>query len=113
MESAPEGPISYYLANSTVTGDAYSRALIAVNNLGASEQKAVTEALVDIQQRTLDILREQTNSEIAAYAVLLLGDGLYHNAITHGLCAAQRNSQLNGRLLDYVTSLAHDAPSVP
>ncbi len=85
MASAPEGATHYYLRTSAITTDTYGRVAIAATRLDEENRGRVRAIVADVQQRILTILERDTGSETAARALLLIGDGLYYNALTGGI----------------------------
>ncbi|WP_423789043.1 hypothetical protein [Lawsonella clevelandensis] len=90
MCDSDEGPAAYYLHSSSITNDAYARTLIAANKLSGSETARIADIQRAGQERILEILERQTGSPAAAQALLLMGDGLYHNSLIDGVCTSAR-----------------------
>lgn len=99
MCDAAEGPAAYYLHSSTITDDAYARALIAANKLSGPETARIADIQRAGQERILEILQRQTGSVVAAQALLLVGDGLYYNSLVDGACTSARMPGLSKNLL--------------
>ena len=81
MENAPEGASSYYLRTSTTTGDAFDRLLTAITRLGVEKHPRAGETIRAIQHQWYQLLLAELKDPGIARAVMLMGDGLYYNAL--------------------------------
>lgn len=82
MESAPEGPSVYYVSSSVFKGDPFERALLAATRLGPEGGfRLVREVLDEIQGSWFQLIHAEVGDEAVARAIVLMGDGLYYNAL--------------------------------
>lgn len=84
MAAAPEGPSIYYVSTSSNVGSAFDRALIAATRLGMEKHPDASATIRDIQQRWLALIRAEVGADGVAAAIMLLGDGMYYNAVFGG-----------------------------
>ena len=83
MAVAPEGASAYYVSTSFVVGSPLDSALIATTRLGLVHAGAV-RTLRGIQGRWLALIRAEVGDDAVARAIMLIGDGLYFNAVFGG-----------------------------
>ena len=81
MTAAPEGPSWYYLTSCAVTGTPFDRTLIAVSRLGLDNHPRAGATIRGIQERWLDLVVSEVGDAAIARAIILMGDGLYLNAV--------------------------------
>lgn len=79
MESAPEGPVAFFLRTSVMNDDALDRALIATSRLAQGGHPEAAETLRRVRSRWEDALRPHVRDDAALALVLLVSDGLYYN----------------------------------
>lgn len=77
MRQAPEGAARYYVRASTFTDSPLDRALLAAARLQDAGYEVAREAASYADKQWLMVLREQIPNPHAAYAIKLIGDGLY------------------------------------
>lgn len=81
MQTAPEGASVYYVTSSCNVGSAFDHALIAATRLGIEKHPDATATIRSIQQRWLGLIRDEVGDPGIATAIMLLGDGMYYNAV--------------------------------
>ncbi|WP_080796274.1 TetR/AcrR family transcriptional regulator [Corynebacterium pacaense] len=85
MEVAPEGPSAYYISSSAFTGDPLDRALLAATRLGPEGGfHLVREIFDEVQAIWFRLILAEVGDEPVARAIMLIGDGLYYNALLTG-----------------------------
>lgn len=80
MRAAPEGAADYYLVESTASGGALDRALIASARL-AEESGEQDSVLDDLRAAWYDALLAELGDPALAHVIQLVGDGMYYNAV--------------------------------
>ncbi|HLS13665.1 MAG TPA: helix-turn-helix domain-containing protein [Beutenbergiaceae bacterium] len=88
MRTDPRGPSAYYVDTSVYAGSALDRSLMATARL-IQETPRVRETMQDIHQRWFSIILQEVGERGAARAVMLIGDGLYYNAVLSGGTSAE------------------------
>ncbi|GIG25089.1 TetR family transcriptional regulator [Cellulomonas denverensis] len=80
MREAPNGAADYYLVESTSSGGALDRALIAAARLAedAGEHESVLE---DLRAAWYEALLAELGDPALAHVIQLVGDGMYYNAV--------------------------------
>lgn len=79
MQASPDGRAAHYIRSSVYEDTEFDRALIAATRLHQDPQ--MREALQELQQTWYRLILEEVPDPPTARAVLLMGDGLYYNAI--------------------------------
>ncbi len=112
MRQAPEGPADYYIRTSVFAGTTFDRTLVAATRLAQSQDVQVSEAFTAMQNRWLELIREEVTDDAVARAILLIGDGLYYNAALFGAPQEQQErfgAAATGELLRVVGMLKERA----
>lgn len=96
MEAAPEGPSVYYVSSSVFKGDPFDRALLAATRLGPEGGfHLVREVLDEVQGAWFRLILAEVGDEAVARTIVLLGDGLYYNALLNsGLKLAESAAEV-------------------
>lgn len=81
MASAAEGASVYYVSTSCNVGSPFDRALIAATRLGIEKHPDAAATIRAVQERWLGLIREEVGDPGVATAIMLLGDGMYYNAV--------------------------------
>ena len=81
MREADGGPVRYFLETSVSTGSDFDRALVATARLGQENSARVSEALLQVRDSWLEVLRAHLGDESLARTIQLIGDGLYFNDV--------------------------------
>lgn len=84
IESAPEGPVAYFLRSSAMENDPLDRVLIAVSRLAQGGSTAARDALAAVRERWSDAIRPHVKDDTAHDLVMLVSDGLYYNNALSG-----------------------------
>ncbi|GAA1322732.1 TetR/AcrR family transcriptional regulator [Brachybacterium rhamnosum] len=84
MASAPDGPSAYYVRSSVWEDTAFDRTLVAASRLSWTEDAPVRRAFADVRASWLALILEEVGDPAAAEAIMLIGDGLYYNAVLGG-----------------------------
>lgn len=81
MSQDPAGATDYYVRTSVWQDSPRDRTIISVTRLGNDFQPAVNTAMKRVQDRWLSLLEDEVKDPHVARAILLIGDGLYYNAV--------------------------------
>lgn len=81
MSQDPAGATDYYVRTSVWQDSPQDRTIISVTRLGNDFQPAVNTAMKRVQDRWLSLLEDEVKDPHVARAILLIGDGLYYNAV--------------------------------
>lgn len=81
MSQDPAGATDYYVRTSVWQDSPLDRTIISVTRLGNEFQPAVNTAMKRVQDRWLSLLEDEVKDPHVARAILLIGDGLYYNAV--------------------------------
>lgn len=81
MSQDPAGATNYYVRTSVWQDSPLDRTIISVTRLGNDFQPAVNTAMKRVQDRWLSLLEDEVKDPHVARAILLIGDGLYYNAV--------------------------------
>lgn len=84
MRAAPQGPAAYYVGTSTHHHSELDRALVATARLVQDANPRASEAMRSVQQSAYELIVDEVGDAAIARAILLLGDGLYYNAVLAG-----------------------------
>lgn len=108
IESAPEGPVAFFVRSSVMEDDELDRAIIATSRLAQSGHAGATAALVEMREAWEGVLRPHVRDAAALDLVMLVSDGLYFNNALGGdtpLTAVPRGASLDA-LVDLVARIA-------
>ena len=75
------GPAVAYLRTSAETTTPFDRTLIALSRLGSDQHPAAAAVLRRAQEAWAAVVREEIGDEAVSRAIVLMGDGLYYNAL--------------------------------
>lgn len=84
LRAAPEGPAAAFIRTSAETATVFDRTLLALSKLGTDRQHEARDLLRRAQQDWLELVKTEVRDHAAARAIVLLGDGLYYNALFQG-----------------------------
>ncbi len=101
MAAAPDGPSAYYVRSSVYEDSPFDRALVAGSRLSHGEDAPVRAAFDRIREDWLRLIRQEVGDDAIAEAIMLIGDGLYYNALldsTGHPDAARREQNLEALL---------------
>jgi len=84
MAEAPEGPSQHFVRTSWVTEDSLDSAYGAVLRLGQSGYEPAVAAIERVHAAWLDQIRGEVGDSGAAEAIMLIGEGLFHQAAMPG-----------------------------
>jgi AcrR family transcriptional regulator len=84
MRASADGPAIYYVRSSLYEGSDFDQTLIAASRLVQESDTAVRDAFESIRSDWLALIREEVGDPARAEAILLMGDGLYYNALLTG-----------------------------
>lgn len=82
MQTAPEGAVEYYLRGSEHSGGPLDRALVAAARLSEESGGDATAVLKELRDGWYAALLTELADPALAHVVLLVGDGMYFNAVT-------------------------------
>ncbi|TNC17449.1 helix-turn-helix transcriptional regulator [Georgenia sp. 311] len=81
MAADPRGPSAYYVDSSVADGSALDRAMVAAVRLAQEADTRAREALHAAHHAWFSLILEEVGDRAIARAIVLLGDGLYYNAV--------------------------------
>ncbi|PWH07497.1 TetR family transcriptional regulator [Brachybacterium endophyticum] len=81
MAEAPDGPSIYYVRTSVFEDTPFDRTLVAATRLSGGDDAPVHAAFADVREGWLALIREEVGDAATAEAIMLIGDGLYYNAV--------------------------------
>ena len=81
MAADPRGPSAYYVDSSVADGSALDRAMVAAVRLAQEADPRAREALHAVHHAWFSLILEEVGDRAVARAIVLLGDGLYYNAV--------------------------------
>jgi AcrR family transcriptional regulator len=84
MKAAPDGRAAYYIRSSVYEDTDFDRTLIAATRLHHGQDPQSRDALQELQRTWYELILEEVRDPAVARAILLMGDGLYYNAILAG-----------------------------
>ncbi|MGN0062702.1 MAG: TetR/AcrR family transcriptional regulator [Nocardioides sp.] len=84
MARAPEGPSRHFVRTSWVTEDSMDHTYNATLRLAQAGHAAAVEALEVVHEKWLDQIRGEVGDTGVAEAIMLIGEGLYHQAAMPG-----------------------------
>lgn len=93
MQSAPQGPVDFYLETSVDSGSDFDRALIAAARVAQENDHRASAALAALRDAWFGVLSEHVGDEALARTIQLIGDGLYFDDTT-GLADPQALSHV-------------------
>ncbi len=79
IESAPDGPVAYFLRSSVMDDDPLDRAIVAVSRLAQAGSPGAHTALREMRERWERAIRPHVRDQAALDLVILVSDGLYFN----------------------------------
>lgn len=85
MAADPDGPSMYFVRESVYAGSGFDHTLIAAMRLGQSSEIDARAELQRIHQQWFELIVGEVGDRSFARAIMLLGDGLYYNAILAGI----------------------------
>ncbi|WP_413452597.1 TetR/AcrR family transcriptional regulator [Georgenia phoenicis] len=113
MAADPRGPSAYYVDTSVADGSPLDRTLVAAAGLAQEALPRAREALHAVHRAWFELILEEVGDRAIARAIVLLGDGLYYNAVLAGAIAsdevAGREPQDRADLLEVVALLKQQA----
>ena len=108
MRADPRGPSAYYVDSSVYAGSPLDRSLVATARL-VQEATRAREALQAAHRTWFTIILEEVGDRALARAIMLIGDGLYYNAVLAGGISAEdiagTSPEDRGELLEVVARL--------
>ena len=111
MRTDPRGASAYYVETSVLAASALDRALIATARL-SQEMPRARETLQDIHRAWYELILGEVGNRGIARAIMLIGDGLYYNAVLAGAVGAVEVTTTDAEraeLLEVVAGLKEQA----
>lgn len=102
MRNAVEGPARYYVRTSHYAGTPLDRTIVAVSRLRQAGDAQARTVLDRASDQWLDVLHDALGDRDVAYAIKLLGDGLYFSALHSALGGQPREATDDEGLLAVV-----------
>ncbi len=90
MRTSADGPARHYIRTSHYADTPLDRTFVAVARLQQAGDPRARAAIRQISEQWLDTLDEALGDRDAARAIKLIGDGLYHNAMSSTLGGQHR-----------------------
>ena len=84
MAADPAGPSAYYVRSSNWEDTPFDRTLVAASRLSWADDAPVRQAFAEVRASWLRLILEEVGDPAAAEAIMLIGDGLYYNALLAG-----------------------------
>lgn len=84
MSASPEGPARYYVRSSVLTDTPLDVCYAAVQRLAQTAHGPAGEALERVHRAWLELIKDEIADDIAAAAIMLIGEGLYYHAALPG-----------------------------
>lgn len=81
LRTAEEGPTAAYIRTSADIGTPFDHTFIALSKLGGDQHPDAVSALRRAQRDWIALLTDEVGDEATARAIVLMGDGLYYNAL--------------------------------
>ncbi|WP_175491187.1 TetR/AcrR family transcriptional regulator [Microbacterium azadirachtae] len=81
MRAAPEGPLRYYLLSSLDRDSELERLIEACTRIAQTGDETALDILRESRGGWLNVLVESTRSPALSKTILMLGDGINHNAL--------------------------------
>lgn len=88
MAADPRGPSAYYVDTSVADGSPLDRAMVAAAGLAQEAHARAREGLHAVHRGWFELILEEVGDRAIARAIVLLGDGLYYNAVLAGAIAS-------------------------
>ncbi|WP_324650147.1 helix-turn-helix domain-containing protein [Georgenia sp. H159] len=114
MRADPRGPSAYYVDTSVWAGSALDHALVATARL-VQEAPHARETMLAVHRAWYSLILDEVGDRAVARAIMLIGDGLYYNAVLTGEStsddAAGTESQDRAELMEVVALLKAQAAS--
>ena len=106
MAQDPQGCASYYVRTSVFGGTPFDRTIVAAHRLIQSDDDTVRHAFAQLHARWLELILSDIGDPAVARAVMLLGDGLYYNAVLFGFPSGVNNQAEHQESMDVDSLLA-------
>ncbi|WP_353987399.1 TetR/AcrR family transcriptional regulator [Ruicaihuangia caeni] len=84
MRRAPEGAAVHYVRGSAEDDSPLDRTLVATARLVQGSVKTARDAMLHCQRQWYEAILDEVGDAATAWAILLLGDGLYYNSVLTG-----------------------------
>lgn len=84
IETAPEGPIAYFVRSSVAMAHPLDRAVVATARLAQGGSAAAARAIRSARERWFEAIGRHVADPTVALAITLIGDGLYYDSALHG-----------------------------
>ncbi len=112
MRDAADGPARHYIRTSHYANTPLDRTLVAVARLQQAGDPRARAAIEQISDQWLSVLADALGDRDVARAVKLIGDGLYHHAMSNALGGQPRTPLDEGLLavIDRLIDQSADAP---
>lgn len=104
LRTSPDGATTAYVRTSAETDSALDHTLIALSRLGGDQHPEAAAMLRRAQEGWSALVRDEVGDAATADAILLIGDGLYYNALLQG--AAQYELDRLLRLVERLKAAA-------
>ncbi|MDQ0892711.1 TetR/AcrR family transcriptional regulator [Agromyces ramosus] len=84
IESAPDGPVSYFVRSSVALASPLDHAFVATVRLAQGGNREAARAIDEVRDRWLEIMGRHVGDPTLALAITLIGDGLYYHSASRG-----------------------------
>ncbi|GAY15515.1 TetR/AcrR family transcriptional regulator [Mycobacterium sp. shizuoka-1] len=112
MRSATDGPARHYIRTSHYADTPLDRTLVAVARLQQAGDLRARAAIEMISDQWLTALTEAIGDRDVARTIKLIGDGLYHHAMSNAL-GGQPRAELDEGLLAVIDRIIEGCVNVP
>lgn len=113
MRTSADGPARHYIRTSHFADTPLDRTLVAVARLQQAGDPRACAAIRHISAQWLNALHETLGDLDVARAIKLIGDGLYHNAMSNTLGGQHRPAEVDEGLLAVIDRLSGAPAEAP
>lgn len=113
MRTSADGPARHYIRTSHYADTPLDRTFVAVARLQQAGDPRARAAIRQISEQWLDTLDEALGDRDAARAIKLIGDGLYHNAMSSTLGGQHPQAEVDEGLLGVIDRLSGARSEAP
>lgn len=113
MRTSADGPARHYIRTSHYADTPLDRTFVAVARLQQAGDPRARAAIRQISEQWLNTLHEALGDRDVARAIKLIGDGLYHNAMSSTLGGQHPQAEVDEGLLAVIDRLSGAAVRAP
>ena len=105
IESAPDGPVSYFVRSSVALESPLDLAFVATVRLAQGGNREAARAIDEVRDRWLVALGRHVGDPTVALAITLIGDGLYYHSALRGEAGELAPDPLDPAAMDSLVAL--------